>query len=148
MGLREFLTGRPAITSTEDELLFEFVGLELERGEINRGLWTKALAETDFDDGKARARYVKLRVESLRKEFQDIAPTLANRASTRQRLANLLEQGCTQEAIDYLGQPITAADYEKKYGKNRGEIQQAVSMRKIKGFVIEGRLWVQDMAFR
>ena len=43
---------------------------ELERGERDKGLWAKALAESDGDEQKATARYLKLRVVALKDFLQ------------------------------------------------------------------------------
>lgn len=52
-----------------DESLYEKVAEEIQRGEIRTGLWAKALAEADYDEAKAKARYLKLRVSSLKDEI-------------------------------------------------------------------------------
>ncbi|HVL58696.1 MAG TPA: hypothetical protein VM491_19510 [Burkholderiaceae bacterium] len=44
---------------------FEQALNELDRGEPVRRLWARALAESDGDDARARAAYVKLRAEDL-----------------------------------------------------------------------------------
>jgi hypothetical protein len=56
-----------------EEALYAAVGEELRQGNIRQGLWAKALAEEGYDKQKAKARYLKLRVRSLRKEIADAA---------------------------------------------------------------------------
>lgn len=51
-----------------DEELYEIVANELESGEKNKGLWTKALSETGHDLKMAEALYIKLRVSKLNDE--------------------------------------------------------------------------------
>jgi hypothetical protein len=60
------------------------------------------------------------------------------------RLSNLMNEGCTQEAIDYLGNPIHVSAHMSKYKTTLKQVQHAISIGKIKGFLIDGSLWVQD----
>ncbi|KFA99542.1 hypothetical protein [Vibrio sp. ER1A] len=48
-----------------EEHLYAAVADELQRGEKRIGLWTKALAKSSGDLGKAESEYIKLRVQSL-----------------------------------------------------------------------------------
>jgi len=50
-----------------DEHFYGLVADELE-SERDKGTWTKALAQNDFNEDKARATYVELRVEQLKAE--------------------------------------------------------------------------------
>ncbi len=52
----------------KDEPLYDQVAEDLSRGQIRRGLWTKALADTGYDEQKAKAAYIRMRVEDLRSE--------------------------------------------------------------------------------
>ena len=54
-----------------EELLYEIVYEEIQRGELRKGLWAKALADADYDDARAKAKYIKLRVKMLRMEFAE-----------------------------------------------------------------------------
>lgn len=147
MRLLEFLKSRSYETSKQEELLYEFVATELEQGSLSKGLWTKALAETSFDDARARALYIKMRVAGLEAELREIAPHLKQLDEARSRLTRLLEQGCSQEAIDYLGNPVLAAAYTQKYGVSMDKINKAISVGKIKGCIVDGYLWLQDRSF-
>lgn len=147
MRLLDFLSSRSYETSKQEELLYEFVATELEEGTLSKGFWTKALAETGFDDARARALYVKMRVASLNAELREITPHLRQLNEAKLRLQKLLEQGCSQEAIDYLGNPIPAATYTRKYGVSIAKINKAISVGKIRGCIVEGYLWVQDRSF-
>jgi len=56
-------------SSELDEVkLYEQVAEELEREYQVKGLWVKALSETENDFEKAKARYIKLRVKMLKEE--------------------------------------------------------------------------------
>jgi hypothetical protein len=47
---------------------YKQVEQEIKEGKFQEGLTTRAIAETDGDENKARALYIKLRIESLKKE--------------------------------------------------------------------------------
>lgn len=147
MRLLEFLQSRSYETSKQDELLYEFVAIEMETGSISKGLWTKALAETGCDEGRARALYIKMRFAVLQAELREIVPHLRQIHEARARLSQLLEQGCSQEAIDYLENPILAATYVRKYRTSMEKINKAIAIGAIKGCLVDGYLWVQDRAF-
>ena len=66
MDLLHYLRTRRYVAAREEELLFEFVASELEEGSVRKGLWTKALAESNFDERVAKSKYVLMRVETLR----------------------------------------------------------------------------------
>jgi NAD(P)-dependent dehydrogenase (short-subunit alcohol dehydrogenase family) len=51
-----------------EEQLYEFAAEEIAANNIRPGLWAKAIAESDGDDAKAKARYIKLRVETMKAE--------------------------------------------------------------------------------
>ena len=52
-----------------DEKLYECVANELSNGEQKAGLWAQALSETDYDEKMAKAKYITLRVQSLKDEL-------------------------------------------------------------------------------
>ena len=54
-----------------DEALYEIVAQEIARGEIRQGLWAKALSEEEYDEQRAKALYIKLRVKSLDRELKE-----------------------------------------------------------------------------
>jgi hypothetical protein len=139
--LIDFIKSKKAIeTLNEEELLYEFVAIELEQGAMSKGLWAKALAETEFDDLRARALYMRMRVAILREELRELVPWLS-------KLRGFLEQGCSREAIEYLREPILAITYTTKYGVSMKKIEHAISIGKIKGCLVDGCLWVQDRRF-
>ncbi len=53
-----------------EELLYSQVAEEIEKNEINKGLWAKALSESGNIDSSAKALYIKLRVQSLKDEIE------------------------------------------------------------------------------
>jgi len=52
----------------DDEVLYEQVSREMANGDIKEGMWTKAYANAMGDEGKAKAMYIRMRVEELARE--------------------------------------------------------------------------------
>lgn len=53
-----------------DELLHAAVLREMERGERRDGLWSQALAACELDKKKATAKYIELRVQSMKDDMK------------------------------------------------------------------------------
>ena len=128
----------------DDNVLYGAVAEELESGVLDKAIWTRALAETDYDQAKAKARYIQHRVKSLRDQLETLAPELKKRLENDARVSALLDKGCTFEAIEYLGNPIHVSAYMTKYRLQRNSIDKAISTKKLKGFLIDGALWLED----
>lgn len=54
-----------------EEQLYGAVTAEIERNEIHKALWTKALADSDNDKQQAQALYIKYRVQKLKDEISN-----------------------------------------------------------------------------
>ena len=54
-----------------DEAYYAHAAAEIADGQVRPGLWAKALAETGYDDKLARARYLKLRVRTMKAEVAE-----------------------------------------------------------------------------
>lgn len=52
----------------DDEALYEQVSREMANGDLKEGMWTKAYANAMGDEGKAKAMYIRMRVEELARE--------------------------------------------------------------------------------
>lgn len=64
------------------------MGEELRRGEVRQGLWAKALSGEAYDQQRAKAKYIKLRVRVLRRELADAVhreQLLAQEETARQK---------------------------------------------------------------
>lgn len=66
--IREKLKG--ASGRLADEVIYENVLKEIESGKRRGGVWAKALSESDGDIEKAKALYIKLRVQSIFDEIK------------------------------------------------------------------------------
>ena len=61
------ITATDKLLSKEAEYaLHEKVGKDLERGEKNLGVWTKAIAIAEGDEQKVKAKYIELMVQHLK----------------------------------------------------------------------------------
>lgn len=107
--------------SKTEESLFEQIAQELASGHVKQGLWTKALADSDWDEAQAKSRYVKMRHEQMLSDFrqaskiqpQPIEDSPVNSADAAKEKARHF--GLVDEQIHYLGVPILAVDYMRKY---------------------------------
>ena len=52
-----------------EEILYAEALREMESGARRDGLWAKSLSDSEFNESKAKALYIKLRVQSLRDEI-------------------------------------------------------------------------------
>lgn len=55
--------------SLTEEAFYAEAFREIESGMRRDGIWAMAMVESDMDQGKAAARYIKLRVQSLKDEM-------------------------------------------------------------------------------
>ena len=69
MGLFDKYKQQSALNRMQEERLFAFVSEELQSGDTRPGLYAQALVEAEGDDKRARAAYIKLRVQSLKDEY-------------------------------------------------------------------------------
>jgi hypothetical protein len=69
MGLLEDYKNKKILQRLSEEQLYAIVHQELDQGVKRDGLWAKAVSETSGDERNALAKYIKLRVQSLRDEL-------------------------------------------------------------------------------
>lgn len=92
-----------------EEHLYELAAEEIAGNNIRPGLYAKALAETDGNEDAARARYIKLRVETMKAEadLQDYASENAHKAEAEQDRRE--EERRREEAVQAVNQPTGEA---------------------------------------
>jgi hypothetical protein len=66
-----------------EELLYAEVMREMESGLRRDGLWAKALTESNFNESEAKAKYIKLRIQSLRDELVVAQAEVKGRVSAK-----------------------------------------------------------------
>jgi hypothetical protein len=57
--------------------LYRLIATEISSGNIDDGLWLRALTETGNDEGKAKAEYAKLRISELSRDLDKAKDMLA-----------------------------------------------------------------------
>ena len=100
MGLFTSAKAKLAAQKLAEEHLYELAAEEIAANNIRPGLWAKAIAEADGDDAKAKARYVKLRVDIMKAEadLESYAVETAFQVATRAEA----EANPTNRAIKFL----------------------------------------------
>ena len=56
------------MNSKSEEDIYDLIGKEIEEKNLKRGIWTKAIAESNGDKEKAEAIYIRLRFEQLKSQ--------------------------------------------------------------------------------
>lgn len=97
MGLFQSSTSKHQAKLAE-EYLYGVVADEIANRNISPGLWAKALAEAEGNEQKAKARYIKLRVDLLKTEGAAI-DELARLAKAREEAANKPVPAVKQQAV-------------------------------------------------
>jgi len=154
MDFFDFLKKRGANPSASDELIYEFIANELSSGLVRQGLWTKALADASWDESIAKTNYVRMRFDQIHEHLmQENAKAKSDQvikemAKARARSDHAIkEMELNAEEIAYLGNPIKAFHYLKKYGRTEDELAQACGRKKLTSVMRAGVLWVSDKPF-
>lgn len=104
----------------EDNNPYEVAYVEFEKGQINKGIWARALAEADGDENVAKARYLKLRVQQIR-DTEKITQKIDKAARSEQRkIARKIE---AQEQIKRNRQLEKARKREAEEEKERARLE-------------------------
>ena len=135
-----------------EEQLYEHVTHELASGQRRDGLWAKALANADGAEAKAKALYIRYRVQSIKDEME--IHEAIKEEEVKARAAELSDPvtkakscGLSEDDIAYLGTPIEAVRYVKKYRTSEEKLSKAISQGRIRGVICRGALWVQDRKY-
>lgn len=100
---------------------------EISEGVILQGLWAKALCESDYDENKSKARYIKLRVDALKKEVrQHVSSSMVANRANNLRLSN--------------EQKLLEDDAYPAY--QRGDYQRALA--EFSSLAQKGQAWAQN----
>ena len=110
--------------STDADIhLYSFVAEEIEGGRIHKGLWLKALSESQSDEAKAKAKYTKYRVAAVRKVMPEVAELAAAEELETQVVISLenriasAESRVRDSSIEYQ-QVTTALDFNSAQHKS------------------------------
>lgn len=121
--------------------LYDEVAQELAKGELHDGIWAKALADSDGVEAKARALYLRYRVQSIKDKRELLEPAAVEAIN---QAAKARAFGLTEEEVSYLGNPIEAVQYLKKYQVSKEKLSRAITKGAVRGVLCNGVLWVQD----
>ena len=95
MGIFDDINAKGAAYRFTEEALYAEALREIESGQRRDGIWAKAMAESDMDQGKAGAKYIKLRVQSLKDEVTLFVAAM-NKAESQRLAAATQGQKVTQ----------------------------------------------------
>ncbi len=85
---------------TNDEFLYEFVLNEMETGVIIKGLWGKALANSEGNDANAKSIYMKYRVQAIKDVFT--SREIAYNELTKPKLFQYIQNKILPMSNDYI----------------------------------------------
>ena len=142
MNILAFLRERRSTPTQTDEAIYEFVAAELANSAVKQGLWTKALSDSNWDEAKAKALYVKMRFAQLHNEL--LAEVARQQALSSDPANEAVAFGLSDEEVEYLEKPIKAIRYVEKYGISENSLLKAISIGKIRSVLCREVLWVQD----
>jgi len=143
MNIKQMFSQKRSAPSLNDERAYELIANEISSNQVKQGLWTKALADADWDDAKAKAYYVKMRHAQLISE-QKLTNEVKSQKVVDDPIKEAREFGLNDEDIKYLGKPIKAIWYLTKYKKTQQEVMEAISKKKISAVMKNEVLWVSD----
>ena len=150
-----------ALDQAEANAIYEAIAKEMDKEQLQKALWTRALAEGDGDMAKSQARYIKLRFNELLAERRNqvVAGQLRSqaleaeeRAERRQQLMGVAK---TEERLQrwdrgivfaskFLTNPVPADIYCQRYGVSRDQLRDWLGRGKLKGYEHQNELYVED----
>jgi len=130
MSFKDFFSSpiKTYLTAEEEILLYEKAGDDIEKGIINKGIWTKAYSQAQGDEAKQKAIYIKLIVAHYVKEIQageELAYILASSAEKekkeeerRKAAAEAAEEIARRNAASYAAAAEAAVAAEERVRRN------------------------------
>lgn len=125
----------------DDEMLYEFVLDEIERGTVIKGLWGKAQADSGGDKSNAESIYLKYRVQSIKDAFT--MSKIAYKGYSRSELYSYITDRLfinSPETIHLTSSSGTSANYS--VSKEEEEIYEQVAQELASNVRKEG-LWMK-----
>ena len=102
-------------TFTEEDL-FDQVAGEVANNKRKDGLWTKALSESGMNEDRAKALYIKMRVDQLYAEATDLLKKLRNEENAE--LIHLLEEA-KKDRLAAAEELSKATQFKVEFDENR-----------------------------
>lgn len=134
MSLLDRLRATLQSTLSDNEELYALVAAEIEEGRISKGLWSKALAENDFDEKRARAAYMRLRVRQLLENWPEVQRLLQSLREKEEALKGVQKE--IRESERLLEQ---ASQYEKQ--KQSEMENKKLEMKRLEAVDVQ-RFWI------
>ena len=142
----------------DENKIYEKISEEIDQNTLDKGLWLKFFTESDGNKEKTKIRYIKERFKVLKNKEVEKRKEISEAEILNEEVANeeahffdkniyrdnLLEQGCSKEAIDYLKNPIHVYSYMQKYKKTEEKILDAIKKGKLRGCYVGEALWVEN----
>ena len=101
MGIFDDIEAKGAAYRLTEEALYAEALREIESGQRRDGIWAKALAESDMDQGRAGAKYIKMRVQSLKDEITVFIAAM-NKAESQKWIPAVARQESTKTAGGFI----------------------------------------------
>lgn len=151
-----------------EEQLYEQVVNELSSGHKRNGLWAKAFVDSGGEDEKAKALYIKYRVQSIKdecelykvtKEQEEIHSMQKVEEENRREEQDRQNKKFYEESIEkkkqkwkvdikraskYLDRPIPSDEFCEKYNLTKEKLNSFIGRGLIEGYEYDGELYVQD----
>jgi len=108
----------------DDEILYEYVLTEMERNVIVKGLWGKALANSNGNESNAKSIYMKYRVQSIEDIFT--AREIAYNELTKPKLFQYIQDKIVPISNDYTNLFNTQAKQEIVENYNVSEYEESI----------------------
>jgi len=126
----------------DDELLYEYVLNEMESGVIIKGLWGKALANSNGNEANAKSIYMKYRVQSIKDIFT--AREISYNELTKPKLFQYIQDKILPTSNDYINLSNTQSKMAEDYKVSEYEevIYNEVAEELSNGIRKEG-LWLK-----
>ena len=92
MGIFKNFKHNSAVDRLNEERIYEIVINEIKSGKRREGIWGQALEKANGDLKKTEANYIKLRVQSLKDEFEIQKQENADRQIIEEEFQNLAKE--------------------------------------------------------
>ena len=88
-------TTKTNFSNENDDMFYEYVLEEIEKNDLQKGLWAKALALSEGNNDKAKSLYMQHRVKAIKEELSRLA--IDPSSLSPQRIWHILANGITPE---------------------------------------------------
>lgn len=127
-----------------EEGIYEVVAEEIQAGQMRAGLWAKALAETQGDEKRAKAKYIEFRVQSLKDEMVIELEARKREEDARLRAEELAKRSEIDKAIDLLhskGYVVQSNSNGWKVKEPMGGVQKISNEQELVEYAQSRRNW-------